>query len=224
MLSIRGRVATPSKEEKSMLQKLAVVLSAAGVMATVACAESDPGITSAVKTKFAADDTVKAYQIDVDTQNRVVTLKGTVDSAAAETQAIALARTVDGVRDVVDQITVGPGPAATTGATVPDAIRDTSRDTTAEMKERGREAQDRASDALDKTGAVVTDAGVTTAVKSKFLADATVKGLQIDVDTRDGIVTLNGSVASKAEADRAATLARDTNGVKRVVNNLKFAK
>jgi osmotically-inducible protein OsmY len=207
-----------------MLQRLAVVMSAAGVLATVACAESDPGITSAVKTKFAADDTVKAYQIDVDTQDHIVTLRGTVDSAAAETQAIALARTVDGVREVVDQITVGPAPAATTGDAMPETIRDTTRDTTADMRERGREAQDKAGDALDKTGAAVTDGAVTTAVKSKFLADTTVRGLEIDVDTKEGVVSLNGMVASKAEADRAVTLARETNGVKRVVNNLKFAK
>ena len=41
------------------------------VVVTVACAQSDPGITTAVKSQFAADDTVKAYQIDVDRKSVV---------------------------------------------------------------------------------------------------------------------------------------------------------
>ena len=39
-------------------------------------------------------------------------------------------------------------------------------------------------------------------------------------DSRDGVVTLKGSVASKLEHDRAEQLARDTDGVQQVVNNL----
>jgi hypothetical protein len=50
-----------------MLQRLAVVFSAAVI--AVACGQTDAGITTAVKSKFAADDTVKAYQIDVTTEN-----------------------------------------------------------------------------------------------------------------------------------------------------------
>ena len=39
---------------------------------TVACSQSDAGITTAVKSKMAADDTVKAYKIDVDTDRKSV--------------------------------------------------------------------------------------------------------------------------------------------------------
>ena len=49
-------------------------------MMTAACSQSDAGITTAVKSKLAADDTVKAYRIDVDTKDKVVTLKGNVDT------------------------------------------------------------------------------------------------------------------------------------------------
>ena len=66
----------------------------------------------------------------------------------------------------------------------------------------------------------VTDATITSAVKTKFLADTRVKGLKIDVDTNDGIVTLTGPVDTKAEGDRAVALARETKGVKRVVDHL----
>src|SRR5258705_2367636 len=98
-----------------MLQRFAMVLSAAGLVMTVACSQSDPGITTAVKTKLAADDTVKAYQINVDTTNRVVTLTGNVDSAAARDQAIVIARRTNGVNDVVDHIIIAPAPQATSG-------------------------------------------------------------------------------------------------------------
>ena len=85
-------------------------LAVAVVMAALGCAQTDAGLTTKVKAKLAADDTVKAYQIDVDTKEKIVTLTGTVDSQAAKDQAIALARSTTGVVDVVDNITVsGPG-------------------------------------------------------------------------------------------------------------------
>ena len=71
-----------------MLQRCAGVLAAVGMVVTVACAQTDAGITTNVKTKLAADDTVKAYQVDVDTRNGVVTLSGDVETSAAKEQAI----------------------------------------------------------------------------------------------------------------------------------------
>jgi len=64
------------------------------------------------------------------------------------------------------------------------------------------------------------DGMITTKVSSKFVADDVVKERHIDVDTKDGVVTLKGTVASKLEHDRAEQLARETDGVKRVENNL----
>ena len=212
-----------------MLQRCAAVLAAA--IMTVACAQTDAGITTNVKTKLAADDTVKAYQVDVDTRNGVVTLSGNVESAAAKDQAIMIARQTDGVRDVIDQIRVGEA-AATAGrdndvdvdvdVDVDDDLEAKARAGAAEVKEEGREAAAKAGDAADRAGAAVTDAAITSAVKAKFLADTTVKGLRIDVDTSNGMVTLNGNVTSRAEADRAMTLARSTDGVKSVHSNLKI--
>jgi hyperosmotically inducible protein len=222
-----------------MPQRFAILLSAAGLIMTVACAKTDPGITTAVKAKLAADDTVKAYQINVDTANSVVTLTGTVETAAAKDMAITLARQTDGVTDVVDRITVN-----TVAATSPDTLKDGARDTadragnairdgvdaTKDATERGasatkgaaRDAGDAVGNALERTGEFVSDAAVTTAVKTKVLADTATPGLKIEVDTKDGVVTLNGTVRTRAEADRAAMLARETNGVKRVVNKLKI--
>jgi hyperosmotically inducible periplasmic protein len=167
---------------------------------TAACSQSDAGVTTAVKSKLAADDTVKANRIDVDTKDRVVTLSGRVDTAAAKTRAIELARATDGVRDVVDTLVVAPGTAATTG--VEEKAREAGRD----------------------AGNLMGDAGITAAVKTKMLADDTVGGLKIDVDTADGIVTLKGDVASAVEKRRAIEIAKDTDGVKSVKDELKVTK
>ncbi len=58
-------------------------------------------------------------------------------------------------------------------------------------------------------------------VKTKFLADSSIAGLKIDVDTKDNVVTLSGTVASAAEKRRAVEVARATEGVKSVVDRLK---
>ena len=181
----------------------------ASALFVVACAQTDAGITTNVKSKFAADDVVKAYEIDVDTKDHVVTLSGQVENATAKERAVTLARGTNGVKDVVDNLKVGQGNAAlpgehpTTGTTgVDDKAREAGRD----------------------AGNAVSDAAITTAVKSKLLADTTVGGLKIDVDTSNGIVTLNGDVSSAAEKAEAMRIARGTDGVKSVRDNLTIKK
>jgi hyperosmotically inducible periplasmic protein len=70
---------------------------------------------------------------------------------------------------------------------------------------------------------VMNDAGVTARVKAKLLADPEVAGLQIDVDTLNGRVTLNGQVASVEQKTEAEKLARHTEGVTEVVNLIQVA-
>ena len=90
-----------------MFQKLAILCSAAGLVMTVACAQMDPGITTAVKTKFLAEPGVSGLNINVDTNNGVVTLKGTVKSKAEADKAIAIARRSAGVKSVVNNLRIG---------------------------------------------------------------------------------------------------------------------
>lgn len=113
---------------------------------TVACGQTDAGITTAVKSKLAADDTVKAYKVDVDTQNKVVTLSGEVDTNAQRAHAVMIARNTDGVADVVDQLRVNPT-AATSGIDVDVDVDDTleadvkrGADATADAAKRGADA------------------------------------------------------------------------------------
>jgi len=211
-----------------MQQRFAILISAASLVITAACSQSDTGITTAVKTKMAADDTVKASEINVDTHNHVVTLNGTVGSQAEKERAALIARDTNGVTAVVDDIIVGPVPAATAGEKAEDKaydakekVEDAAHDAKVKTEDAAHDAKVATENAADKTGEVITDAAITSAVKTKFLADSDVAGLKIDVDTSNGVVTLNGTVKSKAEMDKAMAIARDSRGVKRVVSHLK---
>lgn len=62
----------------------------------------------------------------------------------------------------------------------------------------------------------VSDAWITTRVKNSLLYSKHVDGLDIDVDTRDGVVNLKGSVSSPQERALAVELAENVGGVKRV--------
>jgi osmotically-inducible protein OsmY len=211
------------EEDYMVPKKLGCLLGAAVIaMTTIACAETDPGITTAVKSKLAADDTVKAYRIDVDTKDRVVTLNGAVDTPVARDRAIELARATDGVRNVVDQLTVSPGVTPTTG--VDDKIQGEAKEAARDADAKTDEAQKKAGDTADRAGDAAANAALTSKVKTKFLADTAISGLRIDVDSNNGVVTLTGTVPTAAEKDRALKVARETDGVKSVIDRLKVGK
>jgi osmotically-inducible protein OsmY len=67
----------------------------------------------------------------------------------------------------------------------------------------------------------MTDAEITTALKAKLAAAERTALVTIDVETRDGTVYLRGTVGDEATRSRAAELARQTPGVREVVNELK---
>ena len=114
---------------------------------TVACSQTDAGLTTAVKSKLAADDTVKAYKVDVDTQNKVVTLSGDVDTAAQRDQAVLIARNTKGVADVIDRMRVNPT-AATSGVDVDVDVDDNLE---ADVKRGADETADAAKRGAQKT-------------------------------------------------------------------------
>jgi hyperosmotically inducible protein len=189
-----------NQEDINMYKRFAGLTCAIAVaLLTAACAQSDAGITTSVKSRLAADDTVKAYQIDVDTKDRVVTLSGSVPSTEAKEKAVQIVRATDGVASVVDNLNV-----------------------TSAASDRG--LGDSTAATAGRVGDVAIDATITSSVKTKFLADPDVAGLQIDVDTKDGIVTLTGKVKTAAEKEEALRIARETDGVKSVVDKLTLGR
>ncbi|OLD96070.1 MAG: hypothetical protein AUG80_15000 [Candidatus Rokubacteria bacterium 13_1_20CM_4_68_9] len=73
-------------------------------------------------------------------------------------------------------------------------------------------------------GTNIDDASITTAVKSKLVADKASNLTRVNVDTNNGTVYLNGTVESAEQRARAEQIAREAKGVRNVVNNLQVQK
>jgi osmotically-inducible protein OsmY len=167
---------------------------AAGVAPVPNLERPDIWLTAKIQSKYFLDDEVKGHEIDVNTNNGIVTLEGSVANESRKRQAVALARNTEGVKDVVDRLTIAPD----TDATTTDANLRKTADV--DMKR--------------------PDGWITMKIQSKYFLDATVKGHQIDVDTRSGVVTLKGTVGSENAKQQAAEIAKSTEGVTRVDNQL----
>ena len=97
---------------------------------------------------------------------------------------------------------------------------------TSETVDRARES---AADVGEKAGRAATkieetldEAALTTKIKAKMALDDAVKARAINVTTRGTTVTLTGTVESKGEHDRAMALARETDGVTQVIDDLRL--
>src|SRR5919201_601552 len=170
---------------------------------------ADMWLATKIHSKFIGDRDIKARDISVSSHGGVVTLNGRVLNESAHQLALAIAKHTDGVRQVVDHLDVEvagpaaptrasnggtPGAVATTGTTTPPAAAATSND--------GR---------------------ITTGIQSKYFMDDRIKGRHITVTTNNGVVALNGEVADDTERAEALLLARTTEGVTRVEDNLTIS-
>jgi len=160
------------------MKRCAGLLSVLGLVFTVACSQTDSGITTKVKTAMAADPIVKAYQVDVTTENNVVTLTGDVETTAAREQAVQIARRTDGVRDVIDRLRVNDT-AATSGLLHDsDQAIDSGVDKTTEAAKNAAEATGRAAKAA-------SDATISAGKKAAKKIEGAVTDKDRDSD-RDG--------------------------------------
>lgn len=73
-------------------------------------------------------------------------------------------------------------------------------------------------------GQNIDDANITAAVKAELAREKTSSLLRIDVDTNNRVVSLNGTVESREDRERAARIARSVSGVRRVINNLQVQR
>lgn len=157
-------------------------------------AMQDAWIDGKVETAFALNQHLNPFRIDTDVENGVVLLTGTVESDVDRDLAGQIALSVDGVSKVDNKLEVAPGQKS--------------------------DMEKAADDLLQK----VSDATTTAVVKSKLLANGNTKGLQVNVDTQDNVVTLRGTVESDEIRDLAEALAENTDNVSRVENRLEISK
>jgi hyperosmotically inducible protein len=157
----------------------------------------DGWITMKIHSAFIPEQPLEGSNIDVDTTNGVVTLKGTVPTDAAKGRAVALAKATDGVKSVTDQLRVAPSDSK------PGVARETA----------------------GKAGRSVNDGWIKSKIYAQFLTDwNTLEDSDIDVDVSKGVVTLKGTVKTEAAKTRAAAIAKGTDGVASVNDNLRVVK
>jgi hyperosmotically inducible protein len=100
-----------------------------------------------------------------------------------------------------------------------------SRDDTAARQAAADTARQAATDAkavAAKAGDRLADGWLTTKIQAEYFADHDIKGRFIDVSTRDHHVTLRGYVDSDVQRARAEQIARNTDGVASVENEIKI--
>jgi hyperosmotically inducible periplasmic protein len=170
---------------------------------------SDATITAQVKSKLLWNTNTDGLQIDVDTMNGRVSLTGTADTKAARDLAGRLASNTQGVVAVDNKLTIDPDRAVARRIDPDRPVAGTDRAAT--------DADRRADRTVARTDTdQPADGWISTKVKSTLLFSRSVDGLDIDVDTKQGVVALKGTVDSDAERQAAVELARDIKGVRRV--------
>jgi hypothetical protein len=106
-----------------MARRLSTWIGAIALAAVcAACAQSDAGITTKVKAKLESDRNITTpAAIQVVTNGKVVTVTGTAASDAEKAHVIQVVKSTEGVRDVVDQITVATAapPASSPDSSAP---------------------------------------------------------------------------------------------------------
>ncbi len=154
-------------------------------------AVSDATVTASVKSRLLWNQHTDGLDIQVDTRDGIVTLTGSADSAASKELAERVAANTEGVRDVNNELRVGP-----------------------------KSGQDRGAEAgSDNAAAAISDSWITSKVKTTFLLSRNIAGTDINITTTNGVVTLTGQVDSGAERDLAIEVAEDIRGVKSVKAN-----
>lgn len=88
------------------------------------------------------------------------------------------------------------------------------------LKDAASKAEVSGKSTTDTMASSMDDVSITTAVSAEFVKDPDLSALKINVDTKNGSVTLNGPAPTVAAREKAATLAKAVKGVKSVDNKL----
>lgn len=152
----------------------------------------DATITAMVKSRLLWNRNIAGLHIDVATNRGVVVLSGRIESAIKRDLAVQIAKNTSGVKKVVDKLQV------TASNKKPDNERGTDEIINNE----------------------VSDAWITGKVKAVLIASKDAEGTDIDVTTRNKVVTLSGTVKNREQEEKVKALVADVIGVAEVKSNL----
>lgn len=168
---------------------------------------SDGDLENTIKAKLESDTQLKAagLSVNANADRNEATLSGTVETQALRSKAIELAKSAHKSLVLTDKIDVKP--------------RELTR---AEWTEdKAVEARTRAKGYGESIGDSLDDAWIHTKIVTKLIGNATTPERKINVDVNNNVVTLRGTVETAEEKNEAEKVAKATEGVKRVTNQLK---
>jgi len=174
-------------------------------------AVKDAWLVMKIHSDLVDEDVLSGSNIDVDAKNGMVTLQGTVPSEAARARAIAEAKKTDGVKGVTDQLTI-----AAAGANRMDRAAD-------KTERAADKAADKTAAAGRSAGRSIDDGWIKSKIYAQYVADwnTVLNDSDIDVDVANNMVTLNGTVKTAEAKAKAVSIAKATDGVKGVKDNLR---
>lgn len=191
--------------------RIGVLAAATGLAACNREPEAPPRMTNdeldrVVTAKINSDATLAVYNLDVDADadKNEVTLSGSVPAQSLRTKAVDAARTAHAGLIVTDKIDVKPG----------DVERKDYNEDLA------REARERAAESKETVGSSLDDAWIHTKIRTKLTGEGIFPGGNLNVDVDNNVVTLRGSVQTRADKAKAEEIAKATDGVKSVRNQL----
>jgi len=209
-------------KEEQMRAAFGSVFVAAALMAAPASmraavpqttASADHNLDERIEKRLNAS-TLKKYDVKVSVTNGIATLTGTVATEADRQKATQLA-TMPGISRVDNQLIVDlSAPTGTSG------VKSSMKEGAEKSKNGADKAADKTKEGVSKTGEAITDSWITTRVHSKFVGEDLLKDSNINVDTKDHVVTLKGTVMSAAGRARAVEQAKEVEGVQRVIDRL----
>jgi hyperosmotically inducible periplasmic protein len=209
-VTLHGKVRSAEEKAKaeSIAKKIDGVLEVRNLLQVVtpqsekAVQLSDDALKPRVEKALQADSSLKESSISVKSVNKgVVLLAGTAKTLSAHLRAVETVAWVPGVERVASEIKS------------PDTLADAEiwREPTA----RGESSKE---SGIRNTA---SDIWITSVTKMSLLTDSRTPALDINVETRAGVVTLFGIVHSQEAKAAAAEVTRKVSGVKRVVNDLQ---
>jgi hyperosmotically inducible protein len=180
---------------------------------------TDEQLSAEIATRIANDQTLSADAVKVTVTAGVARLTGIVGKDADKAAAERLARVPGIVKVENNLVSRERGTNAVTGTA--GTVADKSEDAAGKTAEATKKAAGATKNAVSKTGEVITDGWITSRVKTKFMADDTLRASAINVDTDNHVVTLTGAVPNAAARASALAMAKEVEGVRRVVDKLK---
>jgi osmotically-inducible protein OsmY len=214
----------------SNLSRLMGALALSVLIAVPAMAQvntiKDGWLVMKVHSEMVDEDVLSGSDIDVDVKNGVVTLQGTVPSEAARARALAVAKANDGVKNVVDQLKIAPAKGSNMAAKADragDKAERAAENAGNKAERAGERAADKTVSATKGTGRAIDDGWIKSKIYAQYMADwnTVLNDSDIDVDVDNNMVTLNGTVKTAEAKAKAVSIAKSTDGVKGVKDNLR---